>query len=70
MTKTFTRLNQSGQLTHKGELIKIIKFQKDGTKRTFFKAEINGVLIGKTLFARMYDAENYGMKYIDWKQSQ
>jgi hypothetical protein len=47
--------------------IKIVKYKKDGTSRTFFRPEHLGNPVSKTFFARMYDAESTGRAFIKFK---
>lgn len=67
--KTFTTLNVASQIRNQNEVVKILKVQKDGTKRTFFKpvVEIDGkqMIITTTLWARLYDAESLAKKYLN-----
>lgn len=37
--------------------LEIVKYIKAGTKRTFFRPELNGKPVSSTMFARQYDAE-------------
>lgn len=65
--KTFTTLNTASKIfNHKtGEVVTIFKVRKDGTKRIFFKPVINGQLIGRTLWARLCEAENVAKLYLN-----
>ena len=69
--KTFTTLNVVSKITNPktGEVVEILKVQKDGTKRTFFKpvVEKDGkkMMITTTLWARLYDAESLAKKYLN-----
>ena len=50
--------------------INIVKYKKDGTSRTFFRPEHLGNPVSRTMFARMYDAENAAQAFIKWKLAQ
>ena len=63
---SYTKVNTIETHTNINRTVKvdIVKYQKDGTKRQFFVAEVEGKRIGKTLFARMYDAVKVAKYYI------
>ena len=44
--------------------VQICKFQKTGTKRTFFTPEVDGKRINTTMFARKYSAVSLAKLYI------
>ncbi|WP_454058940.1 hypothetical protein [Elizabethkingia ursingii] len=69
--KTFTTLNVVSKISNPqtGEVVEILKVQKDGTKRIFFKpvVEKDGkkMMITKTLWARLYDANRLAKNYLN-----
>ena len=64
---TFTTLNEVTKIKNKttNEIVVIYKVQKDGTKRTFFQPKVEDKAIDKTLWARLYDAENVARRYLN-----
>lgn len=63
--KTFKRLNKVLTVRNKWEdkKLSIVKFQKNGTKRTFFSVENEKwERLTSTMFARMYDAKKLAYK--------
>jgi hypothetical protein len=42
----------------------VYKFQKEGTKRTFFAPEFEGKRINSVMYARLYDAEKLAKVYV------
>lgn len=67
--KTFTKTNIVGVITSRDKTIKVdvCRFVKDGTQRVFFAPEVKGKRINNTMYARKYDAESLGRRYIKFK---
>jgi hypothetical protein len=65
----YTRLHTVETITNKERTVKveIAKYQKNGTKRTFFVAEYEGKRIGKILYARKYDAKTVANGFLKYK---
>lgn len=68
---TFTKLNTVKNIVNykTNEVVTISKFQKDGTKRTFFVPEVNGKRINSTLFAKLSNAEQLAKLYLNRNQN-
>lgn len=64
---TFNNIYLSTTLQNKkGQVVKIFKVQKVGTKRTFFALENEkGQRICKTMFARLGEAERVTRNYLN-----
>lgn len=64
---TFTKLNLASKIRNQNtnEVVSIFKFQKDGTKSFFFAPEVNEKRITKTMFTRLYGAEDLAKQYLN-----
>jgi len=69
--KTFTTLTTVSKIVNPTtkEEVKILKVQKDGTKRIFFKPVVlvdgKEMMITKTLWARLSEAEGLAKQYLN-----
>jgi len=66
----FTKIKVVNNIKHGQMSFSLVKYQKNGTKRAFFRPEFNGKAISRTMFARLYDADNQGRDYIRLKLSK
>jgi len=65
----YSKISLSKTLRSKsGEVVKIHKFRKGGTKRTFFAPEVNGNRFSGVMWARLYDAERVAKLYLNRKK--
>jgi len=63
----FTKLNTVSKITKNDIEVLIVKYIKTGTNRTFYRPEVEGLGVSKTMFARKYDAKNLATRYISSK---
>ena len=64
-TTKYTEIRGGIKLQFENEIIiDIKKVRKNWTKREFFRILLDGKIISKTLFARLYDAKRYARNYI------
>jgi len=63
---TFTTLHTVSTITNSNGInVDIVKVKKDGTQRTFFRpVTADGVKIGSTVWARLYEAERTAKTYL------
>jgi len=56
-------------VVHNGNAVKveIEKFRKEGTKREFFTPSIDGKRLTRTMFCRLYEAENFAKQVVRTK---
>lgn len=64
---TFTTLYVASKIKNNNtnEVVEILKVQKDGTKRTFFKPTFDGKTIGRTLWTTKTEAEQVGKLFLN-----
>lgn len=63
----FIRLKVSSKICKDDIKVDVVKYQKNGTKRTFWTPEIDSKRITKTMFSSLWEAENTARKFIEFK---
>lgn len=68
---TFTKISRSSRIINPitGQVAEVFKYKKEGSKRVYFAAEVDGKRLNPIMYAKLWESEKFAKLFLNRKMN-